>query len=357
MTGMNIDAVRRIARELAAQARRLDAVRGQVERLVRQGAADWRGGDADRFTSDWNADHLPKVRDLVRRLDELAERANLNADEQDKASGGSSGSAEIWNPLKGDPTDPFDAAREAAAKGDRQFIGSEYYTGTDALADKGLASDDDISLSKIIELSKGNMDIASGKVEWSGAVASVDAEGKTDLGGGFTAQGEASAAFLAATAGASGSVAFKDGMIMASGKAEAEADLVKAEASGRIGNEYAAVTGVASAAVGARAAASGSISEEGLKAKVGANAFAGVEASATAQVDLGGVKPSVTGQVYAGVGAHANAEVEVTAKEVKVSVDVGAALGIGAGVSFDIDINPGEVADNVGHFIDNIWHW
>jgi hypothetical protein len=371
---MDVEAVRRLARDLTAQARRLDAVQTQVGRLVQQGGELWKGTDASGFASSWNLNHLPRIRDLVKNLDELAERARTNADEQDVASGGSGhggvaggggggggggswgdeSDGKPWNPFKGEPVDPFKDAREAADKQDRRYIGAEYYNGSSDLAEKGLASDGDISLSKIRELAeKGDLDLVKGKAEWSGSVASVESKGSADLGGGVTGEYQASAAFLAASAAASGTIGLKDGIPTASGKASAEADLLKAEASGKIGTDAASLTGVASAVVGAKAAASGSISAQGIEGKAGVNAFAGVQASATAQVDVGGVKPSVTGQVYAGIGAHANAEVSVTADHVKASVDIGAALGVGAGVSFDVDINVSEVANTLSH----LFHW
>lgn len=360
MIGMDVEAVRRLARELAGQARRLDAVRAQVGQLVQSSGELWKGTDAGAFASSWNSTHLPRIKELIRNLDELSERAKQNASEQDVASGGTGNgsgvitSVGLVNGFNGDPVDPFKEAREAADKQDRNYIGSEYYTGSSKLAEKGVGNDNDISLSKIKEYAeKGDLDLIEGKVKWSDSYGYAEAKGSTDLGGGVTAEGQASAAFLAANAAATGTIGLKDGMLAASGKASAEADLLKLEASGRIGNDTAALTGAASAVIGAKAAASGSISAKGVEAKAGVNAFAGAQASATAQVNVGGVKPSVTGQVYAGIGAHANAEVSVTSTRIKASVDVGAALGVGAGVSFDIDINVSEVAKNLS----NLFHW
>lgn len=93
MVGMNVEAVRRIGRELTTQARRLDAVQSQVTRLVQQGGMLWLGTDSDRFASAWSSDHLPRIKDLVAKLDGLAAAARTNADEQDRASSGSGAAA------------------------------------------------------------------------------------------------------------------------------------------------------------------------------------------------------------------------------------------------------------------------
>lgn len=362
MIGMNVEEVGRIARDLATQVRGLEDLRTQVGRLVDQSSSVWKGADAGQLSSAWRSEHRPKLDSLITALAELVKQAEANAQAQEAVSSDlglascpadGPGSSTPGNPLKGDPVDPFGTARDALPKDQQRFVGPEYYTGSDDLADKPLGSDSDISLSKIQELSEGNLELVSGSTEWSDSVWSKEASGEADLGAGVTASGSASVAVLAASAGASGSIGFKDGVPTASGSAQAEANLFKAEAQGQIGNDFAALSGAASAVVGAKAAATGSIGADGVKAGASASAFAGAQASATAQVNVGGVKPSVTGQVYAGIGAHASADVEITATRVHASVSVGAALGLGAGLSFDIDIDVAEVGKNLS----KLFHW
>jgi hypothetical protein len=211
-------------------------------------------------------------------------------------------------------------------------------------ASKGLESGSDVSINKALDVlgGDGTYDVVSaeGEATWW----EQEASGSADLGAGFAASG--TAAVVAGSVAGTASAGIGNGKVSAS--AEGTATAFKAEASGKIGNDVIAATGVASAEVGAKGKAEASIGVDGAKAGVGGSAFAGVQASATVQGDVLGVKPSATGHVYAGIGAHANADVEVSASHVKASVDAGVALGVGAGLSFDVDIDVNEISDNLG---------
>jgi uncharacterized protein YukE len=133
--GMDVAKVRGVATSLTGQARRLDSVRIQVSRLVETAGRQWEGANSDRFAKDWNSRHQQELIELIRKLNDLAKKANDNADEQERTSGakrigggvgsgtgsGGSGSgsgdpsqedaATVEPPVKvtvkGDPKDPY----------------------------------------------------------------------------------------------------------------------------------------------------------------------------------------------------------------------------------------------------------
>lgn len=251
---------------------------------------------------------------------------------------------------KGKPLDP-DAPQHADYGRDHANDDKPAdYVGKEQLADKPLQADQDLSVQTLAGWFKGEGTFYEAEAKspddlavWQQSVEQKD----VDLGGGVMASGAASAAVLAASGAASASFGLNGGIPEVKASASGKAALVSLEAEGTVGNQYAAVTGKASAEVAAAGQAEASIGKDGVKASAGASAFAGVQASATAQADLGGVKPSVTGHAYAGAGVSAHATGEITASHVKASFDAGVALGVGAGVSFDVDIDVGEVTNNL----------
>lgn len=225
------------------------------------------------------------------------------------------------------------------------------YVGSEQLADKPLQADQDFSAQTVASWLKGEgtgYEVTT--PDFDVAVASATAEGSADLGNGVTASGTATAAALAVTGAATASAGMNGYIPEAKASVSGQATLVSVAAEGTVGNQYAALSGKASAEVAAAAQGEVSIGKDGLAASAGASAFAGVQASATAQADLGGVKPSVTGHAYAGAGVSAHATAEITSSHVKASFDAGVALGVGAGVSFDVDIDVGEVTNNLKNF-------
>ena len=257
---------------------------------------------------------------------------------------------------KGKPLDPDAPRHEDYGRDHADDDKPADYVGHEDLASKPLQADQDLSAQTIADWLKG--DGTAYEVEAKSpddlAVWKASAEsGDVDLGNGFTANGTASAAVLAASGAASASLGLNGGIPEAKASASGKAALVSLQAEGTVGNQYAAVTGKASAEVAAEGKAEASIGKDGVKASAGASAFAGAQVSATAQADLGGVKPSVTGHAYAGAGVSAHATAELTTSHVKASFDAGVALGVGAGVSFDVDIDVGEVTNN----LKNIFHF
>jgi hypothetical protein len=65
-------------------------------------------------------------------------------------------------------------------------------------------------------------------------------------------------------------------------------------------------------------------------------------------------------KAYAGLTVHGEVTGSISLTEVKAHVDVGAAIGIGGGVSFDVNVNPVEVFNDVEALADKWtkgWHW
>jgi len=94
--GMNVDSIRKIGEDLKKQATALEAVRGQVDRLVDSSQQNWGGKDARDFAGWWRNEHRPRLEQLRQLLDGLGTSAKNNADEQERASngGGSAGGTE-----------------------------------------------------------------------------------------------------------------------------------------------------------------------------------------------------------------------------------------------------------------------
>ena len=127
MEGMNVDAVRQISRDLKAQAGLLNSVSGRIDGFIARTENQWRGTDATDFQSWWRNQHRARVVQLVQDLEGLAQSLSNNADEQDRASGGSSstgsagpttgtGGSSSTGQLPDDVTRAGNLAAETAAK-------------------------------------------------------------------------------------------------------------------------------------------------------------------------------------------------------------------------------------------------
>lgn len=85
--GMNIEAVKRISRDLKGQAAEIEKVISQVDRLVRESESNWSGKDARDFAGWWRDQHRRGLVDLKGKLEGLGQAAANNADEQQRISG------------------------------------------------------------------------------------------------------------------------------------------------------------------------------------------------------------------------------------------------------------------------------
>lgn len=91
--GGDVAQLRRLAKDLAGGANRLNLLGQQLSSMV--STSPWKGHDGDRFRSDWTSTHLKVLKSASAGLESASKALLTNADEQDKASnsggGGSSG--------------------------------------------------------------------------------------------------------------------------------------------------------------------------------------------------------------------------------------------------------------------------
>lgn len=141
-----------------------------------------------------------------------------------------------------------------------------------------------------------------------------------------------------------GSVALRDGALVAQGKVQATASLIDARATGRAKLGGVEANGEASLFAGARAKADGTLTIDPKRgiyaAEVGGEAFAGVKAGVSGDVQLGKYgSVGGTAEAWAGVGAQFRAKVGYKDGKLQARVDIGAALGIGFKLGFNVSID------------------
>ena len=91
--GMNTDLVREQAIRIDGVVGDLDAVSAGIEQTVARLAQQWRGPDMERFQGWWRDQHKPNLARISESIAGLAQSARNNAEEQDRASDNSGGSA------------------------------------------------------------------------------------------------------------------------------------------------------------------------------------------------------------------------------------------------------------------------
>ena len=181
--------------------------------------------------------------------------------------------------------------------------------------------------------------------------AQVVREGNFNALGGL-AQGQGRISVMEAAVHGQGTVAFKNGALTAKGQLGAQATLVDASGSIRLGKGDYTVDAKGSAFIGAKANAQGELvidPKNGVyAARVGGEAFAGARAGVEGNVNLGKFG-SVGGkaEAWAGVGVAFNAEAGFKNGRFKARFDIGAALGIGFKFGFNIDINVKGIKDAI----------
>jgi uncharacterized protein YukE len=83
-TGMDIPAVRQLSSQMTQSA-------GQIRQLMSQltnqlGSTQWVGPDRTRFESDWSGTYVQQLNQVATALEDAANRATQNANEQESAS-------------------------------------------------------------------------------------------------------------------------------------------------------------------------------------------------------------------------------------------------------------------------------
>lgn len=125
--GMDSDAVRGVATQLATQAQQLNAVASLVDRLIDQLDAIWVGGDAAEFAGWWRGQHRPALTACVQSLDGLASSARNNASAQDGTSAGDGGAiAAVLGVLRN--ADPLGTAGDVLGWITTAELGRELFT-------------------------------------------------------------------------------------------------------------------------------------------------------------------------------------------------------------------------------------
>lgn len=84
--GMDVEAVRGIARQLTTEATALEGVRAHVDALTSRASQEWRGQDAQQFNALWRSGARAKLVALIQGLQDLARKAAANADAQEHVS-------------------------------------------------------------------------------------------------------------------------------------------------------------------------------------------------------------------------------------------------------------------------------
>lgn len=83
-TGMDIAAVRQLSQQLNAKA---DEIRSITQQLTGQlQNTPWVGPDRERFYGDWTGQYTSALNNVVQGLEDAAQRAMQNANEQEQVS-------------------------------------------------------------------------------------------------------------------------------------------------------------------------------------------------------------------------------------------------------------------------------
>lgn len=82
--GQDVEQVRQLGTQLNTKAGDIESVISQLTSAVN--SVQWMGPDAERFKSEWQGQHVPRLRQVVSALQQASTDANRNANEQQQAS-------------------------------------------------------------------------------------------------------------------------------------------------------------------------------------------------------------------------------------------------------------------------------
>ena len=104
LSGMDLDAVRGLARDLETQAQQIQQIIAAIQSVIGRGPAIWKGQDFDQFQDWWQNKHRAELQAIAERVHGLGQSAANNASSQEHASGGAaSGGAHMTGPVHGGP--------------------------------------------------------------------------------------------------------------------------------------------------------------------------------------------------------------------------------------------------------------
>lgn len=82
--GMEIEAVRTLARQLTDKAHEIEQIAGALTSQL--GSTQWEGNDANQFRNEWQSHHLRALKTVSGALQHASSAAMKNANEQEAAS-------------------------------------------------------------------------------------------------------------------------------------------------------------------------------------------------------------------------------------------------------------------------------
>ncbi len=83
-TGMDIPGVRQLAQGMKSKAEEIRSVMQQLTGQLQN--TQWVGPDRERFSNDWQSQHVAALNRVIQGLEEASQRAIQNATEQEQAS-------------------------------------------------------------------------------------------------------------------------------------------------------------------------------------------------------------------------------------------------------------------------------
>jgi len=86
-SGMNVEAVEGLARQLKGKSGEIDSLVAQIGRIVDDLQVQWKGSDASQFKGWWDSQHRPAMQKLSQDIAGLSQSALNNASEQRSVSG------------------------------------------------------------------------------------------------------------------------------------------------------------------------------------------------------------------------------------------------------------------------------
>lgn len=84
MVGMNIEEVRALSNQLNQAGSEIEQLASTLTAKLE--GTNWVGADATRFKSEWNSTHQSNLRNVVSALQQAAQAANQNAQDQENVS-------------------------------------------------------------------------------------------------------------------------------------------------------------------------------------------------------------------------------------------------------------------------------
>ena len=83
-TGMDIPAVRQLSSQMTQSASQIRQLMSQLTSQL--GGTQWVGPDRTRFESEWSGTYVQQLNQVATALEDAANRATQNANEQESAS-------------------------------------------------------------------------------------------------------------------------------------------------------------------------------------------------------------------------------------------------------------------------------